>query len=251
VSATEVRLRIDGVPVVARAGQTIIAAADDAGIYIPRLCYTADLPPAGACRLCTCKINGRFVAACVTPVAPGLAVENDTPELNAQRRTIVEMLFVEGNHQCAFCERSGACELQAEAYRLGLPAMELTYQFPRRAIDASHAQLFLDRNTCIQCGLCVRASQHADGKSVFGFAGRGAHTQIAVNSPAGLGGTDASIDDRAVAVCPVAAIVVKRTGYQTPVGKRRYDATPIGADIEARREPRDSIEARRERDDRG
>ena len=225
------RLRVDGVPVVAQAGQTIIQACDDAGIYIPRLCYRSDLPPGGECRLCTCKVNGRYAAACVTPVAPALAVENDTPELLAERRTLVEMLFVEGNHVCPGCEKSGDCDLQAMAYRLGITAMQLPYQWPKREIDATHPQIFLDRNTCILCGLCIRAS-HTDGKAVFGFENRGAQMRLGVGSPAGLRGTDIDVGDRAASVCPVGCIVVKHTGYHTPIGERRYDERPIGSEIE-------------------
>jgi [NiFe] hydrogenase diaphorase moiety small subunit len=237
MNSKTLRFSVDGVPVEAEPGQTIIAACDDAGIYIPRLCYRADLPPGGQCRLCTCKVHGRPVAACVTPVTQAMVVENDTPELQADRKTIVEMLFVEGNHPCPFCEKSGNCDLQAMGYRFGLPAMQLTYQFPKREIDATHPQIFLDRNTCILCGLCIRASQHADGKSVFGFENRGAATQLAVNSTAGLAGTDLDAADRAASVCPVACIVVKRTGYETPYGDRTFDERPIGTDIESKLNP--------------
>jgi [NiFe] hydrogenase diaphorase moiety small subunit len=235
MSTDGVRFTVDGVPVVAQAGRTIIQACDDAGIYIPRLCYRSDLPPGGECRLCTCKVNDRYAAACVTPVAASMVVQNDTAELLAERQTIIEMLFVEGNHTCPTCEKSGDCDLQAMAYRLGLHAMQLPYQWPRREIDATHPQVFLDRNTCILCGLCVRASRFADRKSVFGFENRGAQTRVAVNAPSGLGGTDIEPGDLAVSVCPVGALLVKHTGYQTPYGKRRFDEQPIGSEIEGKR----------------
>lgn len=235
MNGTSVGFTVDGVSLTAQPGQTIIQACDDAGIYIPRLCYRADLPPGGECRLCTCKVNDRYAAACVTPVAAAMVVENDTPELLAERRTLVEMMFVEGNHTCPACEKSGDCDLQAMAYRLGLEAMQLPYQWPQRDIDATHPQIFLDRNTCILCGLCIRASRFADGKSVFGYENRGAHTRVAVNAPAGLGSTDIEPVDRAASVCPVGAIVVKHTGYHTPYGKRRFDEQPIGSDIEGKR----------------
>jgi [NiFe] hydrogenase diaphorase moiety small subunit len=224
-----VQFTVDGAAVEARSGQSIIQACDEAGIYIPRLCYTADLPPGGQCRLCTCKVNGRYAAACVTPAAPDMIVENETPELLEERRMLIEMLFVEGNHFCPLCERSGDCDLQAMAYRFGLPAMELAYQWPKRELDATHPQIFLDRNTCILCGLCVRASRVADGKTVFGFAERGARTTLIVDSPDGLAGTTIDPTDRAVEVCPVGCIVVKNTGYRTPYGERRFDDRPIGS----------------------
>lgn len=229
-----IRFTVDGAPVEARAGQTIIEACDEAGLYIPRLCYRADLPPGGQCRLCTCKVDGRYAAACVTPVRAASVVENETEELRAERRMLVQMLFVEGNHVCPSCERSGDCDLQATAYRLGIAAMELPYQWPVREIDATHPEILIDRNTCILCGLCVRASQ-ADGKTVFGFEHRGARMRLSVDSFAGLGATAMAASDRAASVCPVASILIKHTGYERRIGERRYDERPIGAEIEARR----------------
>lgn len=242
MSEQSFQFSVDGLRVSARAGQTIMQACDDAGVYIPRLCYLPDLPPAGHCRLCTCKINGRHGAACNTLAADGMVVENDTVELNDDRRAIVELLFIEGNHFCPGCEKSGACELQAMAYRLGLDAPKLPYQWVPRQLDATHPDIYLDRNRCILCGLCVRASRERDGKSVFGFEGRGIHTRLAVDAAAGLGATAMQLTDRAAEVCPVACIVPKRTAFATPYGQRRFDQAPIGSEIEARRRSLDLTE---------
>ncbi len=79
MDAAIIRFTIDGVEVEATAGQSVIQACDAAGIYIPRLCHHPDLPPAGNCRVCTCKINGRNGAACVTPAAHGHGGGERTP----------------------------------------------------------------------------------------------------------------------------------------------------------------------------
>jgi [NiFe] hydrogenase diaphorase moiety small subunit len=118
----EIELTIDDKDVTGRVGQTILEIADEAGIYIPRLCHRPGLEPYGSCRVCTVIANGRPTAACVWPATMGMIVETDSPELVAHRRLLVEMLFVEGNHFCMFCEKSGNCELQALAYRLGISA---------------------------------------------------------------------------------------------------------------------------------
>jgi [NiFe] hydrogenase diaphorase moiety small subunit len=225
-------LTVDGKTVPAKAGQTILQAADAAGIYVPRLCAHAKLHPYGACRVCTVMVNGRPQAACTTPATPGMVVDNDTPELADHRKALVEMLFVEGNHYCMYCEKSGACELQALAYRLGILAPRYPYQFPAREVDASHPDVLIDRNRCILCARCVRASQELDGKHVFGFVGRGRAKSVAVNAEARLAATDAKATDRAMECCPVGAILKKRTGYRVPVGERPYDREPIGSDIE-------------------
>ncbi|MBN1943622.1 MAG: (2Fe-2S)-binding protein [Phycisphaerae bacterium] len=223
---------IDGVEVTGQSGQTIMEAADAAGIYIPRLCALEELAPHGSCRVCTVMVNGRPQAACTQPIAEGMVVENETEQLLAIRRDIIDMLFVEGNHFCMFCEKSGNCELQALAYRFGIAAPRFPYLFPKRDIDATHPDIFIDRNRCILCGRCVRASRDIDGKNVFEFVGRGFDKRVAVNAEANLADTDAAVTDEAVNVCPTGALLKKRVGYAIPVGQRKYDHKPIGSDIE-------------------
>ena len=227
---------IDGTEVSARCGQTIMEAADAAGIYIPRLCDHEGLRHQGSCRVCTVKAGGRSVAACTQPAEPALLVENETPHINKLRRDLVEMLFHEGNHLCPICEASGNCELQAMAYRLDMTApTRFPYLEPCRAVDASHPDIALDTNRCISCGRCIRASQDVDGKGVFGYVGRGIHRRVAVNGP-DLAHTDAAVTDHAMSaeVCPVGCIIRKRVGFATPIGEREFDKGLIGDDIEAK-----------------
>lgn len=230
-----IRFTIDGIVVKATEGQTVIEACDEAGVYIPRLCHHPDLEPSGNCRVCTCRIDGRAGAACVTPVRDGMVVENETAQLKDDRRVLIEMLFVEGNHLCAYCVASGDCELQAMGYRLGMDAPTQPYLWPRREIDATHPDIYLDRNRCILCSRCIRASRTEDGKSVFGFDGRGITMELNVDAEGGLGATQMAAIDKAAQVCPVACIVIKRDGYRVPNGQRRFDMSPIGSEIEARR----------------
>jgi len=228
---------IDGVEVTAYAGQTIMEAADEAGVYIPRLCDHEGLRHQGSCRVCTVKAGGRSVSACTQPAAPGQAVESETPHLNKMRRDLVEMLFHEGNHLCPICEASGNCELQAMAYRLDMTeATKFPYLEPCRAVDASHPDIALDTNRCISCGRCIRASQDVDGKGVFGYVGRGIHRRVAVNG-ANLADTDAAVTDNAMSdeVCPVGCIIRKRVGFVTPIGEREFDKGIIGHNIEEKR----------------
>jgi [NiFe] hydrogenase diaphorase moiety small subunit len=227
-----INLSIDGKEIQAEPGQTILQAADAAGVYIPRLCAHQSLHPFGACRVCTVMVNGRPQAACTTPAAEGMQIDNATPAVTDHRRSIVEMLFIEGNHYCMFCEKSGNCELQAMAYRLGILVPRHPYQFPERALDGSHPDILIDRNRCILCGRCVRGSRDLDGKTVFEFVGRGAHKQICVDAQAGLSETKLALADKAVDLCPVGCILKKRTGYAQPIGERAYDHEPIGTEIE-------------------
>ena len=229
----KIKFIIDGVEIEGRPGQTILEAAEEAGVYIPRLCHLKGLTPHGSCRVCTVKVNGRPQAACTQPIAEGIVVENNTEEVTQCRANIIEMLFVEGNHYCMFCEKSGNCELQAMAYRFGITAPKYPYQFPNRDVDASHPDVFIDHNRCILCGRCVRASQEKDGKNVFQFVGRGPEKRVAVNASEGLGKTDLAATDEVVGSCPVGAILRKGVGFAIPVGERKFDHKPIGSDVES------------------
>jgi [NiFe] hydrogenase diaphorase moiety small subunit len=227
---------LDGRELGAAPGQTIIEAADAAQIYIPRLCHKPGLTPFGGCRICTVKANGRMVSACTYPASPGMVVESDTEELSAHRKVLLEMLFIEGNHFCMSCEKSGNCELQALAYRFGISAPRFLFQFPVREVDASHPDILIDHNRCILCARCVRTSRDLDMKEVFGFVGRGPHKKLAVSSGARLRDTDADVTDQALDACPVGALLRKRVGFAVPVGRRLYDEVAIGTKPETAEE---------------
>lgn len=225
---------LDGQSIPFAEGQTIMQAATSAGVYIPRLCYHPEFKPHGSCKLCTVKVNGRQTASCTMRAAAGMDVESNTEELNAERRVLLQMLFVEGNHFCPSCEKSGNCQLQATAYELGMMSPHFDHFFPDRPVDASHPDLLLDFNRCILCSLCVRASRDVDGKNAFALSGRGIGSHLIVNAASGrLGDTDVTADDKAVQVCPVGVILKKHQGFSVPIGERTYDAKPISGHVHA------------------
>ena len=219
---------IDGRDIPFTPGQTIIEAATAADVYIPHLCHNPEFKPHGSCKLCTVQVNGRNCSACTMPAAEGQQVLNNTKELNEARRSITQMLFVEGNHVCPGCEKTGNCQLQAVAYFVGMLDTHFPHFFPIRNVDASHPDVMLDLDRCILCELCVRASRDMDGKSVFGIAGRGMQSHLVVNAESGrLADTDIDVHDKAAQVCPVGAILVKRTAWQQPIGERIYDREDV------------------------
>ncbi len=217
-------ISIDGKEIPFEEGQTIIEAATAAGIYIPHLCHNPDYEPHGSCKLCTVKINGRSCTACTFPAMDGQDIVNSSQELADDRKRITQMLFVEGNHFCPSCEKTGNCQLQAVAYHLNMLDNHYPHFFADREMDASHPDLLIDHNRCIFCNLCVRASQQEDGKNVFAISGRGINKQLIVNSESGLlKDSDIDANDCAAHICPTGAILIKRTGYTVPIGQRVYD----------------------------
>jgi [NiFe] hydrogenase diaphorase moiety small subunit len=224
---------LDGEDLPFVAGDTILQAATRAGRYIPHLCWHPDFPPHGSCRLCIVKVDGRAGAACTLRAAAGLDVQSDTEELNGHRKTLLQMLFVEGNHFCPSCEKSGHCLLQATAYRMGMEGPHFEEFYPDRPVDASHPDILLDFNRCILCELCVKASRDVDRKGVFAIGGHGIATHLLVDSESGrLVDTCIAPGDRATGICPVGMILPKRRGFVVPIGQRRFDAQSVSEQVE-------------------
>lgn len=223
---------LDGRGIPFTPGQTVMQAAAAAGVYVPHLCHHAEFEPVGNCKVCSMQLDTsagpRMVTACTLPAREGLVLHSDTPAVQHDRQRLVQMLFVEGNHHCPFCERSGACHLQAVAYHVGMVDTHFVHAYPPQSVDASHPDVWLDRNRCILCELCVRASREVDGKNVFAVGGRGAHTTLLVNSTSGLLKDSAvAATDRALSICPVGALMPKRQGFAVPIGARPYDQADI------------------------
>ncbi len=224
--------QLDGKEIPFKDGQTVMDAAQEAGEYIPHLCHNPEFTPHGSCRVCMVKTisNGweRYISACTEPATKGMQIENNAEDVNSHRRNLLQMLFVEGNHVCPGCEKSGACQLQAIAYYVGMLSPHFTHFFPRREVDASHPDVVIDYDRCILCELCVRASRDFDGKDVFAISGRGIQAHLVVNSADGkLGSSTFQTSDKAAHVCPVGAILPKDRAYEVPLGKRFYDQQPI------------------------
>lgn len=115
-------LTIDGKDIAIEAGTSILDAAKEAGVPIPKLCHLEGVHPVGACRLCLVEIEGmnKMLPACVTDVWEGMVIHTQTPKLQEYRRMAVELIFAEGNHVCSICVANGNCELQDVAIEVGM-----------------------------------------------------------------------------------------------------------------------------------
>lgn len=227
----KIKIIIDGKEIFTEPGKSIIDAAADNGIYIPSLCHVEGVKPAGSCRICNVKVNGRNMTACSTPVADGMTIENNIPELEEMRKAIVEVMFVAGNHFCPACEKSGNCELQALGYRFLMLVPRFPYEFPDKGVNAESPFIYHDRSRCILCKRCVR-TVIKDGEHVFAFKGRGGeHLHVEIDNTLAAKLTEEEAQE-AMDICPVGAILKKERGYYSPIGERKYDKEPIGSDIE-------------------
>ena len=121
-SASDVTVQVDGVPVTVPAGTSVMRAAMDAGIKIPKLCATDSLEAFGSCRLCVVEIEGRkgYPASCTTVVEPGMKVRTQTGKLAKLRRGVMELYISDHPLDCLTCPANGNCELQEMAGVVGL-----------------------------------------------------------------------------------------------------------------------------------
>jgi [NiFe] hydrogenase diaphorase moiety small subunit len=222
-------MHIDGTTFVTEAGQTVVEAAAGQGIYIPTLCSMPGQRSIGTCRVCSVRINGHVMAACTVPIRDGMVVEVNSPDLADMRKAIVELLFVEGNHNCPSCEKSGRCQLQSVAYEVGMTVARFPYRYPAREPDDTAKRIWLERDRCILCQRCVElVTDRESGRRIFAISYRGPAAQIEIDTELADAMTDEQVS-AAASICPVGAILHKGVGYDTPMGERRFEVKSVRA----------------------
>ena len=184
-SASEqmVSVDIDGVTVTVPAGTSVMRAASEAGLSVPKLCATDSLEPFGSCRLCLVEIDGRkgTPASCTTPVEPGMVVHTQTPRVERLRRNVMELYISDHPLDCLTCPANGDCELQDMAGVVGL--REVRYGFAGEnhldaPTDSSNPYFDFDESKCIACSRCVRACDEVQGTLALTIVGRGFESKV-------------------------------------------------------------------------
>ncbi|MEU5272536.1 formate dehydrogenase subunit alpha [Streptomyces hygroscopicus] len=196
-------VEVDGVAVEVPEGAPLLAAVRAARIELPALCQDDRLSPAGSCRTCLVRADGRIVAACVTPAAPGATVEAATDGLRALRRDAVEVI-VSALPSRALTE-DGRTELAHACRSVGI-GPEVAAGAGGRGEDTSHPYVHLDRDLCIACGRCVRMCAEVQGTFALTLTGRGAETVVAPGTGGPWVESDCVACGGCVDTCPTGAI---------------------------------------------
>jgi len=210
-----VNIKINGKPIQARPGITVLDAAKEAGIDIPTLCHHPALANIGACRLCLVEVAKQrtLQPACTFPISEGMEVETESPKAVEARKFVLEMLFSERNHYCMYCEMSGDCELQAMAYRYGLDHWTYPTPFPKMPVDGTRKYFIMDHNRCILCRRCIRACSDLVANHTLGVRFRGAKTMISADMDAPFGESSCVSCGTCLQVCPTGALIDRKSAY--------------------------------------
>lgn len=224
--AEEIVFTIDGKECTATKGMTITEAARKNNVFIPTLCDFEGLAPTASCRICIVNVNGHYTTGCTEKVAPNMRVLSESEDIQNIRKSIIEMMFVDGNHYCPSCEKSGNCELQAFAYKYEMTAPRYDYTFKERQNFTDSPYLMLENNRCIFCRRCVRGIKSEEGENYFSSAQRGDKAHRSANGDL-IRTMSETTAEEAMAICPVGSILKKEKGFSTPIGERLYDNEPI------------------------
>jgi formate dehydrogenase major subunit len=209
-----VRIEIDGLPATVKAGSTIMRAARESGVDVPKLCATDSLKPFGSCRLCLVEIEGQngYPASCTTPVEEGMQIRTQTDALAKLRRNVMELYISDHPLDCLTCSANGDCELQDMAGAVGL--RDVRYGFDgdnhlEGEIDSSNPYFCFDSTKCIVCSRCVRACDEVQGTFALTIEGRGFESKVSASLSEDFIDSECVSCGACVQACPTATLMEK------------------------------------------
>jgi NADH-quinone oxidoreductase subunit G len=203
-----VNITLDGREITVPAGQFLIAAAEDAGVFIPRFCYHPRLKPVGMCRMCLVEVAGPRGAtlqpACYLPVADGMSVDTTSEKVHKAQDGVLEFLLVNHPLDCPVCDKGGECPLQDQTLAYGPGESRFIEEKRHFAKPISLSPLvLLDRERCIQCGRCTRFANEIAGEAMIDFAGRGDAIEVSIAEGHVF---SSAFSGNTVQICPVGAL---------------------------------------------
>ncbi|MCP4681924.1 MAG: molybdopterin-dependent oxidoreductase [Desulfobacterales bacterium] len=213
-----ITLTIDGNTITCAKGSSILTAAEDNGIKIPKLCHHHSLKPFGACRLCLVEDNktGRLFASCVTPAAPEMILLTDSPTITKHRQNIVSLMMAEHPESCIVCNKGNRCRLRQLAANLGIGETNL-YPMPNySALEQTNPFIIRDLSKCILCGKCIRADHELVVTGAIDYNLRGFNSRPATVHHRPLETSVCTFCGTCVSICPTGALSAKIEYAGTP-----------------------------------
>jgi formate dehydrogenase major subunit len=210
-SARLVTLTIDDREVIVPEGTSVMRAAALAGLSIPKLCATDQLDAFGSCRMCLVQIQGMkgLPASCTTPVAQGMKVTTQNPQIAAVRRNVMELYISDHPLDCLTCPANGHCELQDMAGVVGLREVRYGYEGANHlqaSKDTSNPYFTFDASKCIVCSRCVRACDEQQGTLALTIQSRGFDSKVSASQDSAFMDSECVSCGACVQACPTATL---------------------------------------------
>ena len=202
-----VNLTIDNVKVSVPEGTTIMEAATDAGIRIPKLCFLKEINEIAACRVCVVEVEGKskLITACNNIVEEGMVVYTNSAKVRKNRKTIVKLILSHHDCYCTSCARNQNCELQRLAKELNIQIIPYNKELDGSTWD-SNFPLIRDSKKCIKCMRCINFCSKVQGMNIWDTAGTGSLTSIHVASDKCINESDCALCGQCITHCPVGAL---------------------------------------------
>jgi len=221
-----IALNIDGRRIVCSAATSILEAAEQNGIKIPRLCYHPELKPFGACRMCLVEDEktGRLMASCVTPAAPDMVLQTASPRIIKHRRNIARLMIAEHPESCILCSKGNRCRLRWVAAQLGVGETNLYHMPNYKPYEEANPFIIRDLSKCILCAKCIRADHELVAVGAIDYNLRGFKSRPATAHDLGLEQSSCTFFFFFLSMCPTGALSAKNTRY---VGSPAQEAMSI------------------------
>jgi NADH-quinone oxidoreductase subunit G len=208
-----VNATINGTCVTVPEGTTIMEAAEQIGIQIPRLCYLKDINEIGACRICVVEVEGsdQLVTACNHYVEEGMVIQTNSSRARRSRKTTIQLILSQHNQDCPVCPRNGTCTLQDIAGRMNI----LSVPFPKECEAYNWDDTFpiiRDASKCIKCMRCVNICEKVQGLGVWEVINTGYRTTIHIKDNLPIREAGCAACGQCVTHCPVGALTVRKDG---------------------------------------
>lgn len=202
-----VNLTIDGKLISAEDGVTIMEAALQNGIPIPKLCYLKGINEIAACRVCVVELEGKdkLITSCNNVVEEGMVIYTNSPKVRRHRRTNVELILSQHNCECVTCARSGNCSLQKVANDLNIIEIPYRMEIEKRPWNKEFP-LIRDSSKCIKCMRCIQICDKVQSLSIWDVEGTGSRTTVSVSGHKEIEEADCSLCGQCITHCPVGAL---------------------------------------------
>jgi len=213
---------INGQPVSAAKGQTVMQAAKAAGFFIPTFCWHPNLSVSGNCRICVVEVEGEggggswMEIACNMPVTEGMRVLTDSEAVRARRRETLQFILLNHPVDCGICDKAGECTLQDYHYEMnGLPSVSTVPKVHATKYFDLSSRIVLDNERCIVCSRCVRFTREISKSHALGIQNRGDMSLVRPVENRSFESDPYS--DNVIDLCPVGALLSKQFLHKSRV----------------------------------